>query len=157
MGKEHTLDPKKPHPSQDHKGSAGDPKSSILSLFAFTSNTQIFSLLCAIALSIASGLIIPTFAILLGKLFDAFTEFGANRSTGTELVHMVSMYGVGLVVLGGASGLLNSVFFASWLFSGELLAKVARERIFESLLEKDIRWFDEQECGTEALISRTNT
>ena len=128
-----------------------------LALFSFTSVSHTIVFMLAIVLSIASGIVIPALAIFLGKIFDLFTSFGAGEIGGPELIKEVSEYGIALVGLGSASGILNSIFFALWLLFGELQAKSAREKLFYAMLEKDLEWYDMRKAGIEALISRQQT
>ena len=140
---------------QDQARTETRPKWS--ALLTFTSVSSNLLLAVAIALSIVSGIVIPALSIFLGKLFDAFTSFGANDLDGPGLVHQVSRYGLGLVILGGISGAFNAAFFASWLVFGELRAKRAREQSFKAMLSKDMAWFDTRETGIAALASRIQT
>ena len=126
-------------------------------LFSFTSRSHIFVLSCAITASVSSGIVIPALAIFLGKIFDLFTTFGAGAITGPELVRRVSKYGIYLVGLGFASGVLNSTFFGFWLLFGELQAKAARSELFAGMLARDLEWYDMREDGVETLISRQQT
>lgn len=127
------------------------------SLFHFTSRLHIFPLSVALALSIASGIIIPALAIILGKIFGLFTNYGANEISGSDLVKQVSIYGIALVGLGAVSGLLNAGFFMFWLIFGELQAKSIRDKLFEGMLEKDMEWYDMRKSGIDTLISRLQT
>ena len=125
-----------------------------LSLFNFTTRSHGFPLLLAIFLSVASGVIIPALSIFLGKIFDCFTSFGAGSISGSDLLHRVSMYGLALVGLGSASGILNAGYFMFWLLFGELQAKSARDGLFEGMLEKEMEWYDMRKAGIDTLISR---
>src|SRR5450755_10659 len=60
------------------------------SLFNFTSRTHILPLVLAILLSIVSGIVIPGLAYFLGKIFNAFTNFGAGELTEKELMRKVT-------------------------------------------------------------------
>lgn len=127
------------------------------SLFTFTSKSHSHVLIAAIVLSIAAGVVAPTSAVIFGKIFEAFTSYGASQINGSELVGQVSRYGIGLVVLGCTSGVLNAAFFMSWLIFGEIQAKSARKKLFDSILYKDMAWFDSHKCGIETLVSRLQT
>ena len=59
-----------------------------------------------------------------------------------------------MVGLGGASWLFNSIQFSAWLAFGELQAKGARDRLFTSLLGKEIEWYDRRKNGIHALLPR---
>ena len=124
------------------------------SLFSFTSRTHALPLLIALILSVASGVIIPALAVFLGKIFDLFTNFGAGKIGGSNLVGRVSTYGIALSGLGCASGFLNATYYGFWLTFGELQAKSAREKLFDAMLEKDMEWYDMRKSGIDTLISR---
>lgn len=124
------------------------------SLFNFTTRIHLFPLSLAFIFSVASGIIIPVLAVLLGKLFGLFTDFGADKISGSELVKKVSVYGIALVGLGSASGLLNAGYFMIWLIFGELQAKSVRDRLFDGMLEKDMEWYDMRKNGVDTVISR---
>ena len=124
------------------------------SLFNFTSRFHALWLTLAILLSVLSGVIVPTLAVLLGQIFDAFTSYGAKHISEPDFLAEVLRCEVGLIALGCASGILNAIYFMSWLTFGELQAKYAREKLFEALSEKDMAWYDTRKTGVETLVSR---
>ena len=126
-------------------------------LFNFTTKAHILPLLIAILLSISSGIVVPALAIFLGKLFNLFTEFGAGKISGSELVHRISTYDIYMLGLAGASMLLNAGYFGFWLYFGELQARNVRDRLFDGLLKKDMEWFDMRTAGVNTLLSRLQT
>lgn len=128
-----------------------------LFLFTFTSRSHLPLLTLALILSVASGIAVPVLAVLLGKLFDCFTNFGAASHSGSELVSKVSRWDIAMTALGCASGLLNAGFFMLWLAFGELQAKSVRDKLFGGMLEKDMEWYDMRKDGVEALIQRVQT
>ena len=127
------------------------------SLFYFTSKTDTLPLVLALILSVASGIVAPIVAILLGKIFDLFTDFGVCEISGPDLVNTVSSHAIVLAALGTASGLLHAGYFIVWLVFGELQAKHVRERLFHEMLEKDLGWYDMQTDGIDTLVSRLQT
>jgi ATP-binding cassette subfamily B (MDR/TAP) protein 1 len=46
----------------------------------------------------------------------------------------------------------NSVYFTLFLTFGELQARSAREKIFNTLLKKDLEWYDTRENGIAAFL-----
>lgn len=147
------------HPTLEKvQGGHGDVKHAGWgALFNFTTKAHILPLLIAILLSISSGIIIPALAIFLGKLFNLFTEYGAGKLSGPDLVHKISTYDLYMLGLGGASMLFNAGYFGFWLYFGELQAKSVRDRLFDGLLKKDMEWFDMRTAGVNTLLSRLQT
>ena len=135
----------------------GDKNAGWGSLFSFTTRDHILPLVIAILLSIASGIIIPALAIFIGKLFNLFTEYGAGKLSGPDLVRKISRYDLYMLILGGASMLFNAGYFGFWIYFGELQAKSVRDRLFDGLLEKDMEWFDMRTAGVNTLLSRLQT
>ena len=126
-------------------------------LFNFTTQAHVLPLSFGLLLSIASGVIIPALALFLGKIFDSFTNFGAGKLNGSELVHKVSQDGIYLVALGSASWALDGTFYMFWLIFGELQAKSIRDKLFNGMLEKDMEWYDMRRTGVSAMIPRLQT
>ncbi len=124
------------------------------SLFNFTARNHAGCLAIAIMLSIISGVVVPTVAVLLGRTFNKFTDFGAGRLAGRELVRGVSMNCVALVAVGAGGWALNGGYFMFWLVFGELQAQNVRSKLFDGLMQKDREWYDLRKNGVSALIPR---
>ena len=127
------------------------------SLFSFTAHTHAIPLMIAVLLTIASGIVIPGLAYFLGKIFDSFTAFGANKLASNGLRQKVFHDCVALAGLGSASWLLNGGYFMFWLFFGELQARNVRDKLFNGMLDKDLEWFEMQQSGIGALLPRLQT
>ena len=130
------------------------PRASWLSLFAFTSRRHLTVLSAAILLSTAGGLVLPCMSILMGKTFGTFAGLGSGILNSKEFTAQASASVTYLSLLGCGSWLLNGAFFASWLWFGELQAKAARDQLFESLIDKELGWFEERKGGIPAIISK---
>ena len=124
------------------------------SLFAFTTGTQSFAVFSSTLLSIASGLVNPALAILLGRVFDKFSSFGAGTIDVTDLQDHVTSYSIILAGLGAASWALNTSFFAAWVAFGELQAKLAQRSVFTALATRPVTWYDLRKDGIAALVPR---
>ena len=127
------------------------------SLFNFTTKAHYIPLCLGLLLSVCSGIIIPALALLLGRIFDSFTDFGAGRLSGPGLISRVSQNATYLAALGSASWLLNGSYFMFWLVFGELQAKSVRDKLFNGMLQKDMEWYDLRKAGVGALIPRLQT
>ncbi len=127
------------------------------SLFAFTTKKHTLPLCLALLLSMGSGIVSPLLAIFLGRIFDAFTNFGSGTLGEDEFRNDISTYSSYLAGLGLASWLLNGTFFMSWLAFGEVQARTCRGRIFNGLLDKPTEWYDTKKSGIGALVPRLQT
>jgi len=126
-------------------------------VFNFTTRDHIFCLSAAILLSGVSGIIKPGVAVLLGRIFNNFTAFGAGNIDRDELILEVSAACIALTVLGSVSWLLSGGYFVLWVIFGELQAKSARNKLFQGMIAKDIEWYDTRKNGIRALITRIQT
>ncbi|KAK2745867.1 hypothetical protein FQN57_003480 [Myotisia sp. PD_48] len=124
------------------------------SLFHFTSKRHIVPLVLAIIFTIAGGLVTPLLALILGKLFKAFSDFGSHSISAGRLMSTISLHCIFLVCMGGTIWVLGSVHFSLWVVFGELQAKNARKSTFEQLLEKNMAWFDGIPDGITAVLPR---
>ena len=123
-------------------------------LFNYTSKTHSITLIFALIISVASGLIVPALALFFGKIFNYFTSFGEGQISRLELKQDVSKYACYLVALGCASGLLNACFYMLWMVFGELQAKGARENLFNGMIKKEMEWYDRRTAGISTHSSR---
>ena len=126
-------------------------------LFSFTNKLHLIVLISSTTLSVASGAIVPLMAILLGKVFDSFTEYGTKKISGDVLTNKIASDVYYLLSLGGASWILNGSFFVTWLVFGELQAKRARDKLYVGMLEKEMEWYDMRKAGINAMIPRIQT
>lgn len=126
-------------------------------LFSFSSHQHRLILVIGLLLSAAAGITGPALAIFFGKIFNNFTEFGAGLIDGATLTERVAGGAVALCIIGGAVWLLKGGYFGVWMVFGELQAKVARDQLFQNLLEKDLEWYELRANGIGALLPRLQT
>ncbi|KAJ4364338.1 ATP-dependent permease [Ascochyta clinopodiicola] len=121
-------------------------------LFAFTTNSHIAVLISALASAVVAAATLPVFSIIYGLVFGAYSDYGAGKVNGDELLNEVTRLCLIMTGIAAASWALNSIFFFLFLLFGELQAKSARTRIFDVLIRKDITWFDMRESGIAAFL-----
>lgn len=121
-------------------------------LFGFTTTSHIAVLISALASAAAAAATLPIFSIMYGRIFGAYSDYGAGKTNGDELLSEITRLCVIMTGIAAASWVLNSVFFFLFLLFGELQAKSARTRIFDVLIRKDITWYDMREGGIAAFL-----
>lgn len=126
-------------------------------LFAFTSRKHIVSLLLAISCAVTSGALPTVQAIILGSIFDAFTDFGTGNLSNDALRAKIGKDCSYLAGLAAATWFLTGGFFAAWLVFGELQAHNCRHLVFERLLRRPCGWFDTRNSGAGTLVARLYT
>lgn len=121
-------------------------------LFGFTTASDIPVLISALASAAAAAATLPVFSIVYGLIFGAYSDYGAEKINGDQLLSEVSRLCLVLVGVAAANWVFNSIFFFLFLLFGELQAKSARTRIFDVLIRKDMAWFDTRDSGMAAFL-----
>lgn len=114
------------------------PSPSWRALFNFTVRRHAATLLFALILTALSGLIVPILAILFGRIFAAFSNYGSGNIDGDGLKKQILPYTVAIVCLGGATWLSNGLYCMAWMTFGALQAREVRDRLFQDLLDKEV-------------------
>ena len=133
--------------SSPYKTGEERPQPSFRGLYRFCTTADLVLLIPAISVSIGSGLLVPAFTILLGKIFASFGSFSAGQISSHELEQQVTPLAVYMCIVGAAAWGLGWAHMSLWLAFGENIAKTARERIMKGILEKEITWFDQKVVG----------
>ena len=126
-------------------------------LFNFTTRKHAPILSFALILAVISGVIVPTLAIIFGKIFGAFTDFGGGRIDGYELKSQIATHATAVVVLGIVTWVSYSLCCICWMSFGALQARELREQLFQDLLSKDVEWYETNTSGIGALLPRLQT
>lgn len=145
----------RPGASTEPADSQHDGSSPWKGVLAFTTPRQIAVMVCAVATAavVAAGKTVYT--VLLGKIFDVVSKYGADLLGGEELLAQISPWCGYLAVLGVGMWLLSSMDLALWIISGALRAQTARKTLFSTLIEKEMDWFDSRQDGMSSLVIQT--
>jgi len=118
------------------------PMATYRGLFRFTTKQDLIILVPGLFVSIGSGLLVPAFTILLGKIFTSFGRFSTGVISGRELENEIRPFVIGIVMVGAAAWALGWAHMSLWLAFGENTALRARERVIRGLLLKKMSWYD---------------
>lgn len=135
----------------------GDVKGRWKHLFAFTRRSHAWSLAFALVATVIAAGLKTLLAILLGKTFDVMTAYASGVAGAEETKRGVAKWCFVLFGVGGANWIANMAFLALWIAFGELQANSARLDMFDTLLWKDMSWFDSQEQGVSSLLVQMQT
>ena len=120
---------------------------SIRLLFSLVPRRHFFILLLpAILSSLASGGIAPFMTLVVGQTFDAFANFPTSSATPEEkstLLHQVGISCLELIALAVGSIALGSLTSCLWIWVGEMNAMSVRKTVYQSVIEKEMSWFDQ--------------
>jgi ATP-binding cassette subfamily B (MDR/TAP) protein 1 len=126
-------------------------------LFTFTTRKHLFIAVPAVVFSAAGGLTLPINSYLIGRIFRAFSNYSIGQFDASELKNEIRRFNIYTVILGSGSWVFNSLALTLWLIFGDLQARNARSRLFNSMIHRDIAWFDKRQDGVGALVTRLLT
>ncbi|KAK4197373.1 putative ABC transporter expressed in the mitochondrial inner membrane [Triangularia verruculosa] len=132
-------------------------RSTFATLFSFTRPKHIPLILLSFftASLVAAGR--TAYAIMLGKIFEIVSKWGAGSLAPDEFVSQISQWSIYFVLLGLGVWLFSSIDIALWVVSGELRARTTRETMFGALLRKTAGWYDLRGEGVWALLVQVQT
>ncbi|CAF3438593.1 unnamed protein product [Rotaria socialis] len=101
---------------------------------------------------VCNGGIQPAFGVILSKVIAVFQTCDPQLQEKRVLTYILIFVGLGVLML-------FTMFLQSFLFaiSGESLTQRLRAKIFRTLLQQDIAYFDQAENNTGALCTRLAT
>ena len=116
-------------------------------LFSLVPRRHFFILvLPAILTSMASGGIAPFMTIVVGQTFNAFAQFPtaspATAVAKSDLLHQVGVSCLELIALAVGSIALGSLTSCLWIWVGEMNAMSVRRAVYQSVIGKEMLWFD---------------
>lgn len=123
-------------------------------IFGFTAYRHVLILIPALCCSAISGAAVPVQSYLVGQVFQSFTQFASGTRDVSSFKHILSKYIVYTAFVATAHGLASMTSFFCFHVFGDLQARSAREKIFATLLHRNIGWFDTRQDGINALSTR---
>ncbi|CCC14172.1 hypothetical protein SMAC4_08616 [Sordaria macrospora] len=144
-------------PAHDQPAAPKPMRSSFKNLFAFTRPTHVWLIVSALCGSAVVGAGRTAYAILLGKIFQVCTSYGAGEITAAENLHQTSQWCLYMFLLGLGMWVFCSIDVALWVVAGELRAKTTRETLYSTLLGRSAAWFDLREHGMSSLLTAIQT
>lgn len=93
-------------------------------LFGFTTTSHIAVLISALASATVAAATLPVFSIIYGLIFGAYSDYGAGKVDGDELLSEVTRLCVIMTGVAAASWILNSIFFFLFLLLANCKPKV---------------------------------
>ena len=123
------------------------PRPTYKGLYRFYTHKDLPLLIPAVISSLASGVLVPAFSVLLGKIFTSVGAFGNGEISGKEMERQVTLFVIGICIVGAAAWGLGWAHMSLWLAFGENTARRAREQVLKGLMEKSMTWYDEKSAN----------
>ncbi|KAH9523570.1 ATP-binding cassette, sub-B (MDR TAP), member 8 [Bulinus truncatus] len=109
---------------------------------------DIFYLLGAILAALGAAVVNIQIPLMLGDLTNIVTKFTSDSVSGSEtFVSEIRQPALKLLTLYGLQGLFTFVYISLLAVVGENLACRLRKKLFHSLLQQDVQFFDKQKIG----------
>ncbi|PFH48426.1 hypothetical protein AMATHDRAFT_65547 [Amanita thiersii Skay4041] len=133
-------------------------KPSVRLLFSLLSQRHlVFLLLPAVLASVVAGGVAPFMTYVIGKAFDAFSQFPTTPNPPQEaknkLLKGVGLAAIQLVALAVGSLALSSLTSTLWIWIGEINAMAVRKSVYTAVTQKDMSWFDTKMGAENAVLS----
>lgn len=134
-------------------------KGTLRLLFSPLQKRHVPLLLLGVALSLTSGAIPPIMTKVLGNAFDAYTSYNSSQQPASlvpaeekdALLNAMVQVVWHLCVLAAATMVLSTTMISIWVGVGESLAFEWRRRVYISITQKKMAWFDlGMGCADEA-------
>lgn len=121
-------------------------------LFGFSTRKHLPILSLGLFAATLAAVSIPAFAVIYGRIFREYTNYGTGKIESDAFLRSVTTYCLVLIGAASLSWIANSFYFFFFLTFGELQARSARNKIFDTLIRKDMTWFDTRETGIAAFL-----
>ncbi|KAF0388106.1 P-loop containing nucleoside triphosphate hydrolase protein [Gigaspora margarita] len=131
-------------------------KTSFFHIFRFASIFDFFLMALAIFFSLLRGLIIPLMTILLGNIFNSFTEQQLGTITNQIFIQQINVSVLEFSLLGVCSFFFTALMTALWSWTAERQGKRMKYVYFRSLLKMPIDYFEDPEITSGGLLTSVN-
>ncbi|CAG8657703.1 22853_t:CDS:2, partial [Gigaspora rosea] len=131
-------------------------KTSFFHIFRFASIFDFFLMSLAIFFSLLRGLIIPLMTILLGNIFNSFTEQQLGTITNQIFIQQINFSVFEFTLLGVCSFFFTALMTALWSWTAERQGKRMKDVYFRSLLKMPIDYFEDPEITSGGLLTSVN-
>jgi ATP-binding cassette subfamily B (MDR/TAP) protein 1 len=121
-------------------------------LFRFMTKKHVPLFASAMISTGIAGATMPVFAILYGRIFRDYTDYGLGKIDSEALRSSVARYCLILTGIASLSLIAKSFHLFFFLIFGEVQARSARNMIFDALIRKDMAWYDTRDTGIAAFL-----
>lgn len=126
-------------------------------LFVARTHQDIIIALLATAASAAVAAVKTAYALLLGQIFQVISDYGSGTLSAHDTLTEVGKWCLGLTALGVGMAVCAALLMGLWIVHGEARARTVRLRLFQSLLGKEMAWFDTRGGGMASLMTEQYT
>ncbi|CAG8659293.1 3563_t:CDS:2, partial [Dentiscutata heterogama] len=151
-----STDPKKSIYTPVQKPLPVTTKTSFFHIFRFASTFDFFLMALAIFFSLMRGFIIPLMTILLGNIFNSFTEQQLGTITNQIFIQQINVSVLEFASLGVCAFIFTTLMTALWSWTAERQGRRMKDVYFRSLLKMPIDYFEDPEITSGGLLTSVN-
>ncbi|KAF0561083.1 P-loop containing nucleoside triphosphate hydrolase protein [Gigaspora margarita] len=130
-------------------------KESYINLYRFATKLDWAIMFIGLMFAAASGAALPAFSVLFGIMVDYYTNFQTHTINPDEFSKEVNYFSLVYVYFAIAIFIATYISVATWVFTGERIARQIRERYLRAILRQNIAYFDKY--GTCEVTTRITT
>ncbi|CAG8674586.1 4081_t:CDS:2 [Cetraspora pellucida] len=150
------IDPKKSIYTPVQKPPLATTQTSFFHIFRFASPFDFFLMAFAMFFSLLRGLIIPLMTILLGDIFNSFTEQQLGTITNQIFIQKINFSVLEFTILGVCAFFFTALMTTLWSWTAERQGKRMKDVYFRSLLKMQIDYFEAPDITSGGLLTSVN-
>ncbi|RIB08975.1 ABC transporter type 1, transmembrane domain-containing protein [Gigaspora rosea] len=127
--------------------SVTERKISYFTLYRFATKLDWIIMFIGLVFSMAAGSTLPTIALLLGLMIDSFTNVKIHTVSTDEFSEKVNFVSLELVYVAIGMFVASYIATATWVYTGERIARQIREQYLRAILRQNIAYFDKHGSG----------
>lgn len=131
-------------------------QTSFFHIFRFALPFDFFLISLAIFFSLLSGLIIPLMTILLGDIFNSFTEQQLGTVTNQIFIQKINFSVLEFMLLGLCTFFFTTLMTTLWSWTAERQGRNMKDVYFRSLLKMKIDYFEDPDITSGGLLTSVN-
>ncbi|CAI2161842.1 17921_t:CDS:1 [Funneliformis geosporum] len=129
---------------------------SFFHIFRFATPFDYILMTLGIFFSVLSGLLVPIMTLLLGDIFDAFTDKEKGFITTQIFDQRINVLVLYFSMVGVGSFAFTSLMIIFWMWTGERQSKKMKQVYFSSLLSMDIAYYEGDDVTSGELLTGVN-
>ncbi|CAG8612827.1 7729_t:CDS:2 [Gigaspora margarita] len=127
--------------------SVTERKISYITLYRFATKLDWIIMFIGLVFSMAAGSTLPTIALLLGSMIDSYTDIKIHTISTNEFTEKVDFVALELVYIAIGLFVASYISMATWVYTGERIARQIREQYLRAILRQNIAYFDKHGSG----------
>ncbi|KAF0561079.1 P-loop containing nucleoside triphosphate hydrolase protein [Gigaspora margarita] len=127
--------------------SCTERKTSYTTLYRFATKLDWTIMFIGLVFAATAGIALPAFSVLFGIMVDYYTNFQTHTINPNEFSKEVNYFSLVYVYFAIVIFVALYISVATWIYTGERIARQIRERYLRAILRQNIAYFDNYGSG----------